>query len=115
MFLNSTLRELWYLLINHVNFLECDLFYYFIKSDIISASGGGGSSLPGLRTLDPPLGPPSTLEEIFQHTGGGLNIFFLPEFLFILVRSPCKNLKPYDNPFWEFSNGGKSEKINYQK
>ena len=25
-----------------------------------------GSPLPGLRTLDPPLGPPSTWEEIFQ-------------------------------------------------
>jgi hypothetical protein len=29
-----------------------------------------------------------------------------PEFLFILVRSPCKNLNSYDNPFWDFSNGG---------
>ena len=27
-------------------------------------------------------------------------MIFLPEFLFILLRSPCKNLKPYDNPFW---------------
>jgi hypothetical protein len=26
----------------------------------------------------------------------------LPAFLLILVRSPCKNLKPYDNPFWYF-------------
>ena len=26
-----------------------------------------GSSLPGLRTLDPPLRPPSTLAEIFRH------------------------------------------------
>ena len=32
----------------------------------------------------------------------GPNFIFLPEFLFILVRSPCKNLKPYDNPFWGF-------------
>jgi hypothetical protein len=23
----------------------------------------------------------------------------------MLLRSPCKNLKPYDNPFWDFSNG----------
>ena len=35
-----------------------------------------------------------------------LSIFWLlgchvPEFLFILVRSPCKNLNSYDNPFWE--------------
>ena len=28
-----------------------------------------GSSLPGLRTLDPPLGAPSTLAEIFRRTG----------------------------------------------
>ena len=27
-----------------------------------------GSSLPGLRTLDPPLGPPSTPAKIFWHT-----------------------------------------------
>ena len=24
----------------------------------------------------------------------------------MLVRSPCINLKPYDNPFCDFSNGG---------
>ena len=30
------------------------------------------------------------------------NVFLLlPEFLFILFRSPCKNLNSYDNPFWE--------------
>ena len=33
--------------------------------------------------------------------GVGVRFFFLPEFLFILVRSPCKNLNSYDNPFWE--------------
>ena len=53
--------------------------------------------------------------------GGGPKFIFFLEFSFLLVRSTCKNLKPYDNPFWEFSNGGKSEseskseKINYQK
>jgi hypothetical protein len=39
--------------------------------------------------------------------GGGPNFIILTEFLFILVRSPCKNLKSYDNPFWDFNNGGK--------
>jgi hypothetical protein len=29
-------------------------------------------------------------------------IIDLPEFLFILVRSLCKNLRHYDNPFWGF-------------
>jgi hypothetical protein len=38
--------------------------------------------------------------------GGGPNLIFLPEFLFILVRSPCKNLNSYDNPLWYFNNGG---------
>ena len=37
----------------------------------------------------PPRGP-----------GGGAIDFFYQNFLFLLVRRPCKNLKPYDNPFW---------------
>ena len=28
--------------------------------------------------------------------------------IFLLVRSPCKILEPYDNPFWDFSNGRES-------
>ena len=35
---------------------------------------------------------------------------FWPEFLFLLVRSPCKISEPYDNPFWGFNNGGKKKK-----
>jgi hypothetical protein len=31
--------------------------------------------------------------------GGGPNFNFSPEFLFLLVRSPFKNLKPFNNPF----------------
>ena len=27
----------------------------------------------------------------------------------MLLWSPCKNLKPYDNPFWDLNNGGKKE------
>ena len=38
--------------------------------------------------------------------GWGSELFFLPEFLVILVRSQCKNLNSYDNPFWDFRNGG---------
>jgi hypothetical protein len=37
----------------------------------------------------------------------------------MLLRSPCKNLKPYNNPLWGFNNGGgkkrrekKKKKIN---
>ena len=79
-----------------------DIFEYTTSSTI-------GAVLLGARTEAPHSCPgPSG--------GGGPNFIFLPEFLFILVRSPCKNLKPYDNPFCEFSNGGeKSKKINYQK
>jgi hypothetical protein len=28
-----------------------------------------------------------------------------PRILFFLIRSTCKNLKPYDNHFWDFNNG----------
>jgi hypothetical protein len=34
-----------------------------------------------------------------------------PLALFILVSS-CKNLKPCDNPFWDFNNRGKNNKNN---
>ena len=55
----------------------------------------------------PPLSP-----KIYHSEGGrgGPRLFFLIGILiFILLRSPCKNLKPYDKPFWDFSNRGKSE------
>ena len=76
-----------------------------------------GSSLPGLRKLDPPLSPPSTPSKLKKIAplgarGGGPNNFFLPEFLFILFRNPCKNLNSHDNPLWDFNNGGmKNNKI----
>ena len=34
--------------------------------------------------------------------GWGAGSFFYQIFFFIFVRSPCKNLKPYNNPFWGF-------------
>jgi hypothetical protein len=34
--------------------------------------------------------------------GWGPNFIFPPEFVFVLVRSPCNKLKPYDKPFWGF-------------
>ena len=36
----------------------------------------------------------------------------------MLLRIPCEKLKPYDNLFWDFNNGGKKkkkEKTNYLK
>ena len=33
----------------------------------------------------------------------------------MLLRSPCKNLKPYDNPFCDFSNGGAKKKNNNKR
>ena len=49
--------------------------------------------------------------KIYHSEGGrgGPQLFFLTGILiFILLRSPCKNSKPYDKPFWDFSNRGKS-------
>jgi hypothetical protein len=40
----------------------------------------------------------------------GQKIFFIGILLFLLLRSPCKNLEPYDNPFWGFNNGGNKKK-----
>jgi hypothetical protein len=31
-----------------------------------------------------------------------LFLFFIGILLFLLLRSPCKNVKPYDNPFCGF-------------
>ena len=52
-----------------------------------------GVLTPGSAHARPSAHPPSTLVEIFRPE---------PEFWFILVRSPSKNLKPYNNPFWGF-------------
>ena len=40
-------------------------------------------------------------------------LFLIGILIFLWVRSLCKNLEPYNNPFWDFNNGGesKSEKI----
>jgi hypothetical protein len=35
---------------------------------------------------------------------------FIYKFLFILVRTPCKNLNSYNKPFLDFNNGGKKTK-----
>ena len=43
----------------------------------------------------------------FRGLGGGpQNIFFIGIFIFLWLRSPCKNLKSYDTPLCHFSNGG---------
>jgi hypothetical protein len=42
--------------------------------------------------------------------GGPRIIFFYWNPPILLLRSPCKNLEPYDNPFWGFSNGGNNNK-----
>ena len=46
-------------------------------------------------------------------------LVFIGILIFMLLRSPCKNLKPYDNPFRDFSNGGankkKKKRLNYLK
>jgi hypothetical protein len=44
-------------------------------------------------------------------------LFLIIILIFILIfRSPCKNVIPYDNPFWDFSNSGeKKKRNNYQK
>ena len=41
---------------------------------------------------------------------GGLQIFLFNGILiFLLLRSPCKISESYDNPFWDFSNGGEKK------
>ena len=47
--------------------------------------------------------------------GGGPNFVFFSEFLLFFFRGPCKNLEPYDNPFWGFSNGGNNKKTRKQE
>jgi hypothetical protein len=40
----------------------------------------------------------------------GVRIIFVAEFSYILVGSPCKKFTPYDNPFWDFNNGGNNKR-----
>ena len=37
--------------------------------------------------------------------GGPQNLIFIGILLFLLLRSPCKNLKPFDKPFYNFNSG----------
>jgi hypothetical protein len=51
---------------------------------------------------------------LFRGVGGVPEIiFFIEILLFLLLRSPCKKLKPYDNPFWGFEQG--YQEINNKK
>ena len=46
-----------------------------------------------------------------QRGEGGSPIFFLIGILlFVIVRSLYKISEPYDNPFWDFSNGSNNKK-----
>ena len=42
---------------------------------------------------------------IVPGVGGFPDFFWIGIPIFMLLRSPCKNFKPYDNPFWCFNNG----------
>jgi hypothetical protein len=50
--------------------------------------------------------------QICESAGGwGVpKFFFIGILIFMLLRSPCKNLKPYDNPFWGFEQRWREEK-----
>ena len=47
--------------------------------------------------------PPFSAQK--SHSAGGMggppNFFLVGILIFLLLRSPCKISKPYDNPFWE--------------
>jgi hypothetical protein len=47
----------------------------------------------------PPLSPKYV---IVQGVGGVPDFFFIGILIFMLHRSPCTRLKPYDEPFWGF-------------
>ena len=46
---------------------------------------------------------------------GGLDFFFIGILIFMLLRSPCKISKHYDNPFWERSNNRKKKEEERKK
>ena len=52
--------------------------------------------------------PPLTPQICYSAGGrGGPQLFcFIGILIFLLLRSPCKYLKPYNKPYWDFSNGG---------
>ena len=47
--------------------------------------------------------------------GAPKNLIFIVILLFLLLRSPCQNLKSYDSPFWGKSRGSNKKRKNYQK
>jgi hypothetical protein len=48
---------------------------------------------------------------LFWGVGGVPDFFFfIAILLFLLLRSPCKNLESYDNPLLGFSHGGNNKK-----
>ena len=52
----------------------------------------------------------------FKGVGGGpRNLILIGILLFLLLRSPCKNLKSYGNPLWGKSRGGKNKNTKRKK
>ena len=43
------------------------------------------------------------------------NLIFIGILQFLLLRSPCKNLKSYDNPLWGKGRGGNNKKKKRKK
>ena len=56
-----------------------------------------------------------TKSAFLRGQGGLRNFFSSLEYLFSLLRSPCKNLKSYDTPLCHFSNGGNNNKRKKEK
>ena len=98
-----------------------------------------GDHVPGLHTRDPTLRPPSTWAEFFLHTFLQNNLqtspiaplesypgfqpqkwttfshFLVKILLLLLLRSPCKNVKLYDTPFWSFNNQDNKKRNNKKR
>jgi hypothetical protein len=60
----------------------------------------------GSATNGPRMGARDQRQQNNERVGVGI-------LLLLLVRSPCKILEPYDNPFWDLSNGGERVRVEY--
>ncbi len=76
------------------------IFFWLVEVEVVGPSAqppiGTGGNFPAQVSAQSPL----SFSFFWGGRGAPRNLIFIEILLFLLLRSPCKKLKSYDNTFW---------------